>query len=71
MKNYRVAIFQEKWFFTIATGLWKIDPVRFAEFLNIQAADGYRVITIEREIRRTMLFFKREAMVCVLEKDIV
>ena len=69
MKNYRVAIFQEKGFLTYFFG-WKIDPVRFAEFLNLHASEWYRVITIEREIRRAMLIFKKEAMVCVLENDI-
>lgn len=69
MKNYRVAIFQEKGFLTYFFG-GKIDPIRFAEFLNTHASEGYRVVTIEREIRRAMLVFKKEAMVCVLEKDI-
>jgi Domain of unknown function (DUF4177) len=70
MKNYRVAIFQEKWILTLLTGSGKIDPVKFAEFLNIHASEWFRVVTIEREVRRAFLIFRREAMVCVLEKDI-
>ena len=48
----------------------KVNPEKFGAFLNVHAAEGFRVVTIEREIRRMLLFFRREAMVCVLEKDI-
>lgn len=70
MKTYKVAIFQEKGLATLLLGAGKMDPIKFADFLNLHAKDGWRVVTIEREIRRAFLFWKREAMVCVLEKDL-
>ena len=50
-------------------GASKVDPVKFSEFLNKNAREGWRVVTMERDIRRMMLFFKREAYVVILEKE--
>lgn len=69
MKTYKVVIFQERGFMTILLGAGKIDPIKFADFLNSHAKDGWRVVTVEKEIRRAFLFWRREAMVCILEKD--
>lgn len=70
MKNYKVVIFQERGLATLLLGAGKMDPMKFADFLNIHAAEGWRVVTVEKEIRRAFLFWKREAMVCILEKDL-
>ncbi|MFH2554887.1 DUF4177 domain-containing protein [Klebsiella aerogenes] len=50
-------------------GTSKVDPVKFSEFLNKNAREGWRVVTMEKDIRRMMLFFKREAYVVILEKE--
>ncbi len=69
MKQYKVIIYREGIFGSILLGASKVDPERFSEFLNYHAEDGWRVISLEREERRTMLFFKREAFLVVLEKE--
>ncbi len=68
-KEYKVVIYTEGALGSILLGESKIDPENFAKFLNKHAEEGYRVVTIEREIRRTALVFDREAMVIVLERD--
>ncbi|EKE26156.1 MAG: hypothetical protein ACD_4C00405G0003 [uncultured bacterium (gcode 4)] len=70
MKQYKVAIYQESLLGSLFLGQSKIDPIKFTNFLNLHAQEGYRVVTIEKEIRRMLLLFSREAMVAVLEKDI-
>lgn len=50
-------------------GASKVNPVKFSDFLNKNAKEGWRVVTMEKDIRRMMLFFKREAYVVILEKD--
>lgn len=69
MKEYKIWIYQEWALWSLLLWWWKVDPIRFAWFLNLNASEWYRVVTIEREIRRMFLFFKREAMVVVFERD--
>ncbi|TAH31698.1 MAG: DUF4177 domain-containing protein [Alphaproteobacteria bacterium] len=69
MKQYKVIIYREGIFGSVLLGASKVDPERFSEFLNYHAEDGWRVVSLEREERRTMLFFKREAFLVVLEKE--
>ncbi len=69
MKEYKIWIYQEWALWSLFLWWWKVNPIKFAEFLNINAREGYRVVTIEREIRRMFLFFNREAMVVVFERD--
>ena len=71
MKEYKIGIYQEPVASSILLpGGAKVDPQRFAGFLNLNAKDGWRVVTIERESRRALAFFRVEAMVVVFEKDI-
>lgn len=71
MKQYKIGIYQEPVAASILLpGGAKVDPERFAGFLNQNAQDGWRVITIERESRRTLAFFKIEAMVVVFEREV-
>jgi hypothetical protein len=71
MKEYKIGIYQEPVASSILLpGGAKVDPVRFAGFLNQNAREGWRVVTIERESRRALAFFRVEAMVVVFEKDI-
>ena len=69
MKEYKVVIYQESAFSSLLLGAAKVDPVRFTEFLNANAKKGWRVVTMEKDLRRMFLFWKREAYVVILEKD--
>ncbi len=68
--EYKVAIYREPLLGSIFLQGSKVDPVRYSEFLNKNGADGWRVKTMERESRRELLFFKREAFVTILEREI-
>ncbi len=70
MKEYKVVIYQEGILGSIIFGTSKVDPVRFSEFLNKNARKGWRVVTMEKDIRRLFLFWKREAYVVLMEKEI-
>ena len=69
MKEYKVVIYQEGLLGSLVLGQSKVDPVKFSRFLNDNAADGWRVVTMEKDIRRMLLFFKREAFMVVMERD--
>jgi len=69
MKSYKVGIYQENALSSFFLGGGKVNPIKFQDFLNQNAQEGYRVVTIEREIRRMLLLWSREAMVVVFEKD--
>jgi len=56
-------------FFVLFLGSSKVDPVKFSEFLNRNGEDGWEVITMEREIRRMLLFFSREAFLVVMKRQ--
>ena len=51
-------------------GQSKVDPGRLTQFLNTHASQGWEVRTMEREIRRLFLFFEREALVFILDRDV-
>ena len=69
MKEYKVVIYREGVLGSLFLGESKVDPDRFTEFLNEHAAEGWRVITMEKEIRRMLLVSSREAYLVVLERD--
>lgn len=69
MKEYKVVIYREPLLGSIFLGGSRVNPERYSNFLNTNAAQGWRVVTMERELRREMLFFKREAFLTVLERD--
>lgn len=69
MKEYQVVIYQEGMLGSLVLGASKVDPVRFAEFLNEHAAKGWRVITMEKDVRRMLAFWTREAYLVVMERD--
>ena len=66
--EYKVVIYQEGMLGSLLLGGSKVDPIRFSEFLNAQAQQGWRVQTMEKDIRRMLLFFKREAYIVVMGK---
>ncbi|MBI1273053.1 MAG: DUF4177 domain-containing protein [Alphaproteobacteria bacterium] len=69
MKEYKVIIYREPLLGSILLGGAKVNPERYTQFLNENAEQGWRVITMERESRRELLFFKREAFLTILERD--
>jgi|TARA_B100000686_G_scaffold346641_1_gene433731 hypothetical protein len=68
--EYKVVIYREALLGSIFLGGSRVNPVRYTEFLNKNALDGWQVKTMEREIRREFIFFKREAFVTILEREI-
>lgn len=69
MKEYQAVIYREGILGSLFLGESKVDPDRFTEFLNEYAADGWRVVTMEREIRRMLLVSRREAYLVILERE--
>ena len=67
--EYKVVVYQEGMLGSLLLGGSKVDPVKFSEFLNQNAEKGWRVQTMEKDIRRMLLFWKREAYVVVLERE--
>jgi len=70
MKEYKAVIYQEGMLGSLILGESKINPMKFTEFLNRHAREGYRVVTMEKDIRRMLLLWKREAYVVILEREI-
>jgi len=68
--EYKVAIYREGMLGSLFLGGSKVDPVKFSDFLNKNGADGWEVVTMEREIRRMLLFFSREAFMVVMKKAV-
>lgn len=68
--EYKVVIYRESMLGSLFLGGSKVDPVKFSEFLNKNGAEGWEVKTMEREERRMLLFFSREAFLVVLQREI-
>lgn len=68
--EYKVAIYREPLLGSIFLQGSKVNPVKYSEFLNKNAAEGWRVKTMERESRRELIFFSREAFLTILEREI-
>jgi len=69
VKEYKVVIYRESLLGSILLQGSRVDPEKYSNFLNEHAREGWRVITMERESRRELLFFKREAFLTILERD--
>ena len=67
--EYKVFIYTEGLFGSIFFNGGKVNPVRLSEALNRQAEEGWEVATMERENRRTLLFFSREAFLFILKRE--
>ena len=67
--EYKVVVYQEGMLGSLLFGGSKVNPLKFTEFLNANASDGWRVVTMEKDIRRMLLLWKREAYVVVLGKE--
>lgn len=68
--EYKVVIYREPLLGSIFLGGSRVDPKRYSDFLNENARDGWRVVTMERETRREFIFFNREAFLTILERNI-
>ena len=68
MIEYKVVIYQEGMLGSMLLGSSKVDPVKFGDFLNRNASDGWRVVTMEKDMRRMLLFWKREAYLVIMER---
>ncbi len=68
-KEYKVVLYRENMLGSLFLGSSKVDPERFSAFLNRNAAEGWRVVTMEKENRRMLLFFDREAFLVVMERE--
>ena len=69
MKEYKVILYREGLLGNIFLAGSRVNPVKFSKFLNENAAEGWRVVTMDREARRELLFFKREAFLVIMERD--
>ena len=69
-REYKVVLYREGMLGSLFLGSSKVDPLRFSEFLNRNAAEGWRVVTMEKESRRMLLFFEREAFLVVMEREV-
>ncbi len=69
MKEYKVYIYKESLMGTLFLGSSKVDPDKMTKALNELAQQGWKVITMERESRRMLLFWSRDAFLLLLERD--
>lgn len=69
MKEYKVTLYQEGMLGSLLLGASKVDPERFSDFLNRNAREGWKVITMEKDIRRMLLFWSRESYLVIMERD--
>tara|TARA_B100000282_G_C31685109_1_gene468606 strand:- start:19 stop:240 length:222 start_codon:yes stop_codon:yes gene_type:complete len=67
--EYKVAIYRESMLGSLFLGGSKVDPMKFSEFLNLNGEQGWEVVTMERESRRMLLFFDREALLVVMKRE--
>ena len=69
MIEYKVVVYQEGMLGSLFLGESKVNPVKFSEFLNSNASKGWEVVTMEKDNRRMLLFFKREGYIVVLKRN--
>ncbi len=68
MKEYKAILYKEGILGSIFLGGSKINPERMTDFINLHAKEGWEVVTMEKDIRRTLIFFKREAYVIIMQR---
>lgn len=68
--EYKVAIYREPLLGSIFLGGSRVNPERYSEFLNKNAKDGWEVVTMERESRRELIFFQREAFLTIMKREV-
>lgn len=70
MKEYKVVIYQEGALASMFLGAANADPVKFSNFLNRNTKEGWRVVTMQKDMRRLFLFWAREAYVIIMERGV-
>jgi len=68
--EYKTIIYKEGLISSVLLGDSKVNPERMTDMLNEFGRQGWRVVTMERESRRSLLIFNREAFLIVLERQI-
>jgi len=69
MIEYKAIIYQEGMLGSLFLGQSKINPIKFSEFLNTNAREGWEVVTMEKDNRRMLIFFKREAYIVIMKRN--
>ena len=69
MYEYKAVLYQESMLGSLLLGQSKIDPIKFTEFLNRNATKGWEVVTMEKDMRRMLLLWKREAYIVILKRS--
>jgi hypothetical protein len=67
--EYKAIIYQEGMLGSLFLSAGKVDPLKLSEFLNVNAQNRWRVVTMEKDIRRMLLFFKREAYIIIMMRE--
>jgi uncharacterized protein DUF4177 len=67
--EYKAIVYREGALASLFLGAAKINPMKFTDFLNDNAADGWRVVTMDKDIQRMLLFFRREAYVVIMSRE--
>ena len=68
MKEYKAVIYQEGMLGSLLLGESKINQVLFSQILNDNDRDGWEVVTMEKDVRRMLLFFRREGYVVIMQR---
>jgi hypothetical protein len=69
MKEYKAYIYAESLVGSLFFGQSKVNVDRLTRELNKLAGLGWRVVSMERERRRMLLLFSREAFLILLERE--
>jgi hypothetical protein len=69
MKEYKIVIYQEGALSSLIFGAANSNATKFTGFLNDIAKEGWRVVTMQKDIRRLFLFWRREAYLIVMERE--
>ncbi|MEM7529925.1 MAG: DUF4177 domain-containing protein [Pseudomonadota bacterium] len=65
-----MVIYREGLLSSLFFGAAKLNADRFTDFLNDYAIRGWRVVSMEKDVRRLLLLFTREAYVVILERPV-
>ncbi|WP_292658978.1 DUF4177 domain-containing protein [Nitratifractor sp.] len=69
MLEYKAVLYREGMLGSLLLGQSKVDPIRFTQFLNANAEEGWEVVTMEKDIRRMLLFWRREGYVVIMKRE--
>ena len=67
--EYKVVVYGESILSSMVFGSAKANTSQLSRFLTKHAEGGWRLKTMERENRRTLLFSSREAFIFVFERE--